>query len=479
MTTTSELDRLVASWLDAAGPTSLDVSALDAALARARRIPQRRGLLALVTGPAAWPRRGLTLRVLPPVLRVSGLAVVGFAALVASAVAGSQLLQTRPALPVPSAAPIVAPSMITAPSIDPLVHGRYTAAPDLLTPRSSARAIGLTDGRVLIFGGSWEHVEVGEVFDPETGAGVSVEVPPALLSAVALRDGRVLMVGGGTEPSKPGASVVFDPVSSKLEATGVQIVPRAGAGLAMLPDGRVLMVGGVPPHADGDEQASIRQSEIFDPATNTWSATGALHSDRISLGGTPGLATLPDGRVFVLTGLAPDNLPINVAHVGTAAETYDPATGQWTRVFALDAGSQVDLGDPIALADGRIAFIGSPWPASAQLGPARLGFWDSGTKTFGRTIVLPADVSSHVVLDDGRIFLVGAIDAFRTWSGIVDPQTRDVVETGPTRAYGPGTVLLQDGRVLLFGGSTDGDLVMTMGPDHRIPPDLAAMEYFR
>jgi hypothetical protein len=39
-------------------------------------------------------------------------------------------------------------------------------------------------------------------------------------------------------------------------------------------------------------------------------------------------------------------------------------------------------------------------------------------------------------------------------------------------------VLLQDGRVLLAGGSTDGDVVYTMGPDHRIPPGVKTMEYF-
>jgi hypothetical protein len=274
------------------------------------------------------------------------------------------------------------------------------------------------------------------------------------------------MVGERLDPRRPGPSVVFDPIALSTEPTGPQAIPRAGAHLVSLQDGRVLMFGGTPPHADGDEVGSIKQAEVFDPTTNTWKLTGALHTDRISADTT----TLPDGRILVRTGYVPADLPVNVAGGGVAAETDDPSTGRWTRVFALDAVSpHVDLGAPISLGDGRVAFASG----------SRLQVWDSGSNTFGNDIQLPGDVAHQVALADGRIYLVGAVDKFTTWSGTFEPRTGELRIAGSTRAWGPAPVLLDDGRVLLVGGTTDGDAVLGMSPDHRIPQPVATMEYFR
>jgi hypothetical protein len=492
MTATNDFDRLVASWLETSGPASMGDDLVASALATARRVPQRGGLRTFAMGPADWPRRRATLWALPPMIRFVGLVALVVVVLVASAVVGGRLLDATPVLPAPSGLPAVAPSAqasaaaspipsgaLPSASTDPLAHGRFAPAPDLAVARAGAIVVWIhRDGRVLVVGGDASGASTGELFNPETTTSFRVDLPAAITSAVDLPDGRVLMVGDSEiDPTRPGASALFDPVTMTVERTAPQRIPRAGAQLARLPDGRVLMVGGTPPHADGDEVGAVQEAEVFDPSTDTWSSTGSLHTNRIS----GHLATLSDGRVLVLTGSVPNGLPINVAGGGVAAETYDPATGRWTRVFALDPGTpHVELGPAIGLPDGRVAFAAPRLPAEGNNGPAssRLEIWDSRTNAFTEPVELPGDVTSQVAMHDGRIFLVGVVDAHTTWSGIFDPTSDDLIATGPTRAWGPSSVLLGDGRVLVVGGRTDGDFHVADGPDHRIPPAVSTMESF-
>ena len=91
-------------------------------------------------------------------------------------------------------------------------------------------------------------------------------------------------------------------------------VARGAHTLTLLPGGRVLVAGGC-----GENDCTIRATELYDPATNTWSPAGLLALGR----GLHQAARLPDGRVMVVGGT--DG---NVQFRST--EIYDPATGQWT-----------------------------------------------------------------------------------------------------------------------------------------------------
>jgi hypothetical protein len=109
----------------------------------------------------------------------------------------------------------------------------------------------------------------------------------------------------------------------------------------LLTNGDVLVPGGTmyyeEPHVPGtpfgvSELQGVRQTRIFDPATNSWSATGAMHYGRWY----PSLVTLPDGRVFVASGVTKLLKPVYPSRPlasGTnveQTETYDPRTGRWT-----------------------------------------------------------------------------------------------------------------------------------------------------
>jgi hypothetical protein len=85
--------------------------------------------------------------------------------------------------------------------------------------------------------------------------------------------------------------------------------------------------------------------ELFDPATGTWAATGALTTGRED----PTATLLPNGKVLVAGGYNPSGYL-------SSAELYDPATGKWTATGTLTTGRE----DPTAtlLPNGKVLVVG-------------------------------------------------------------------------------------------------------------------------
>ena len=78
--------------------------------------------------------------------------------------------------------------------------------------------------------------------------------------------------------------------------------PSAGHSLTLLPDGKVLVAGGS--HPVRIDSSIYTTTEIFDPATNSWSPGPELSEPRTNHSAT----LLPDGRVLLIGGVAPGSL---------------------------------------------------------------------------------------------------------------------------------------------------------------------------
>jgi hypothetical protein len=109
----------------------------------------------------------------------------------------------------------------------------------------------------------------------------------------------------------------------------------------LLANGDVLVPGGTmyyeEPHVPDtqfgvSELQGLRSTRIYHAATNTWTQTGSMSYGRWY----PSLVTLPDGKVFVASGvtkLLKPAYPTDPLASGTnveQTETYDPTTGRWT-----------------------------------------------------------------------------------------------------------------------------------------------------
>jgi hypothetical protein len=281
---------------------------------------------------------------------------------------------------------------------DPTGNG-WAAAPSPIHVRDGAVVAPLADGRVLLAGGSYDDKDrkTTELFDPATRrwtAGPSMRRPRTRFQAVTLRDGRVLVVGG--EGGKPSSAEVFDPGRQRWTVTGPPPLAAFGSSpLIVLRDGRVLAAGGA---AEMSGQPSP-SAEIFDPATNEWSAA----ADMIRPRADPGAILLLDGRVLVVGGERTFG-----GREMASAELFDPTTGRWS---ATPAPMVARMARAIALlADGRVLVAGGGNPAAGTMGAIETteifdpvsGQWSSGaplrTARFG---------ASAVALDDGSVLLVG------------------------------------------------------------------------
>lgn len=165
--------------------------------------------------------------------------------------------------------------------------------------------------------------------------------------------GKVLVAGGlgpagglGTatcerrppSPSCPADTVLasaelYDPATGLWSPTADLSVGRLGqtaTELGVAPCGancgKVLVAGG----AHGYPYVPVESSEIYDPATGTWSpTTSTLHAARVGHTATE----LPDGTVMVAGGAMPfdDTRLPSLA----SAEIFDPITGRWGRTLAF------------------------------------------------------------------------------------------------------------------------------------------------
>src|ERR671934_257736 len=94
--------------------------------------------------------------------------------------------------------------------------------------------------------------------------------------ASLLADGRVLIAGGGDGNAnffKTGE--LFDPATQSFTATGNLSEARADATATLLPNGKVLIAGG-----QNSGAKSLSSAELYDPSTGTFIPTGNMHLAR-------------------------------------------------------------------------------------------------------------------------------------------------------------------------------------------------------
>lgn len=202
----------------------------------------------------------------------------------------------------------------------------FTVVGSMTTARGYHTATRLADGRVLIAGGNpgaWSYagqmLHTAEIFDPKTGTfrptGDMVQ-NRSWQTATPLADGRVLITGGTSGTSDLGSAEIYDPTTGTFSDAGFMSDARMYHTATLLADGRVLVVGG---GSDYTNLLFLSSAELFDPRTDTFSATGAMAVTRTYHAAT----VLTDGRVLVTGGYGAQ-APL------ASAEIYDPTRGTFT-----------------------------------------------------------------------------------------------------------------------------------------------------
>jgi hypothetical protein len=261
-------------------------------------------------------------------------------------------------------------------------------------------------------------------------------------TATLLDDGRVLVAGGDAS----GTAELFDPATETWTGTGALMTPRMGHSATLLPTGKVLVAGG---------NFGTRSAEIWDPQTGTWSQAESMSSSR----GSQTATRLTTGEVLVVGG--------DGSYFGgkSTAELFDSSTDHWR-----DAGTLSDLRQEhcaALLSDGRVLVAGGQYigphpnyikPQTAEVYDAAMNAW-----TLTGSMVHPHAGATLTLLPNGRALVVGCnSDGFGTDADLPESRSTEIYDpaTGTWKAdtdlvtgrSAHTTTVLPSGKVLVAGG---------------------------
>lgn len=340
------------------------------------------------------------------------------------------------------------PGRSSGPSLATLTSGSPLTSADtgwkqtgrLASERLLHTATRLQDGRVLVVGG---YNRTAEVYDPATATwSPTGDAPGSFRGATAtlLVSGKVLVAGAASGVS----AALYDPATGTFAATGSLAKPRYHHTATRLPDGRVLVTGGA--DQEGSSGAVLASAEIYDPATNAWTAASAMSTGRRRHTAT----LLSSGKVLVAGGET-------AAGRLASAELYDPATGAWAIVSAM--GTARASHTATLLHSGKVLLVGG---GADGVAATRAELYDPATASFSAapTMAQPRRRHSATLLANGRVLVAGGYDNTTGIQGgaeLYDP-VRGVWEIMPSLVvsrYHHTATLLANGRVLVTGGFTD------------------------
>ncbi len=280
--------------------------------------------------------------------------------------------------------------------------------------RVTATAVALKNGKVLVVGGENAFnaagaLDTAEIYDPATNAWAAV--PGVMQSArahnpvaIVLTSGKVLIAGGSDTTGHPVSTAdLYDPATNAFVTVGRPPdmgTARQGAAAALLTSGKVLVAGGT----GGTGSTMLSSAEVYDPVANTWTAVSNTMTD--PRGDGPGAATLRDGRVLVMGGTT-TRTPFAVSSV--TADLYNPATNAFSA-----AGSMRESRTSFAyapLADGRVLVAGGLVASvdGSKTMTTDAEVYDPGSNTWVTAGALPVAVgaAATAVLPSGQVLVMG------------------------------------------------------------------------
>lgn len=267
-------------------------------------------------------------------------------------------------------------------------------------------------------------------------------------TSTLLPSGKVLLLAADTKAQ------LYDPASNAWTATGsANAAKQWGYTATLLPSGKLLIAGGLVATSRRPEETA--QTKIYDPATNTWVSAKPMALARDSHTAT----LLPSGQVLV-TGSPGDPLADGLLNGTDRAELYEPATDTWSPAGTMKSRhrepSATLLPSGTVLVVGKsdvMAIDGDAEVVSAELYNPQTNTWSpvSGPKA------APRSGHTATLLPSGKVLVAGGQinHAFATASAeLYDPATDSWTSAGlmALGRYEHTATLLPNGKVLVVGG---------------------------
>jgi hypothetical protein len=326
--------------------------------------------------------------------------------------------------------------------------GRWENGPGLLSPRLWHAAVALPPDDVLVIGGvaaATADKPFGALLSSVELLGENASVQKAPLrtarirhSATRLTDGRVLVAGGTNDASEPLASVeIYDPRADRWNAGAPLATARTRHAATLLADGRVLVSGG----RDAQGRA-LKSAEIYDPTRDTWSRGPDLLEARWDHEGV----RLADGTVLVAGGWTLEERPPSCLETWSPMDRAFRPAGQLPRTLR---DSRV-----VPLPDGTVLLFGQDPYDGAFVLAWRRDFTDDAPPPVMDDTAFAALPDGRFVVAGGT-----RRQAPSPLVNIFDPRTGSwsTLPPLPRARTDARAIALPDGRIVVLGGDVAGD----------------------
>ncbi|MFF3122419.1 galactose oxidase-like domain-containing protein [Streptomyces sp. NPDC057908] len=251
----------------------------------------------------------------------------------------------------------------------------------------------------------------------------------------------------------------FDPVAEKYITVDPMNEARWYPTLTTLRDGRVLALSGL----DEIGQIVPGKDEIYDPKTRKWQYTGIVRRFPTY----PAVFLLNDGKLFY----SGSNAGYGPADVGREPGIWDLATNSFRKIPGLSDADEMETSATVRLPpaqDEKFMVIGGGGVGESDRSSARSRLVDlkDPVPRFrdGASLEEGTRYPSASLLPDDSLLVTGGSNDYRGRGGsnvlqarLYDPRTdtyKRVADPAVGRNYHSGSVLLPDGRVMVFGSDS-------------------------
>lgn len=369
-------------------------------------------------------------------------------------------------------------------------YGRFEKISDMNVTRSSLgnpKLFLLKNGRVLIFGGDTYNVPYGkhgtryeinknvsaEIFDPKTN---TFTLKKGLnhglnnFSATLLNNGKVLITGGyvdsyegsgfGSRGPVHNTSELYNPETDSVTKGPDMTSPRDNHTAVLLKDGRVLIFGGLT--GKRGKEANNNTAEIYDPVENKFTLLKSFPN--FNYVGHTNTQVLNDGKVYIL-GIC------GVINRGEQYqfEVFDPQTNEFKIICSDLIRSKEDcfynLDKTIALENDKIVLFGSNAKHGHNFNQVDIyDYKTSKITNIGSMNIKDRSSFGTTLLKDGNLLITGGNTGYTTT--LKETNSVEILNTKIFKFYplpkmktnygSSVAILLNDGRVLITGGSKIG-----------------------
>ena len=352
------------------------------------------------------------------------------------------------------------------------------------TARLGHTATLLSDGSILVAGGNSGATPSAELFTPRSSSFVptfgAMVYARSGHCATVLPNGWVLIVGGGDGQGRFFKTAeLFNPVTQSFSATGDLSHERTGATATLLPSGKVLIAGG-----QDSSGALLSSAELYDLSTGMFTMTGNMQFRRAQHTAT----LLPDGKVLLVGSVTES----------ASAELFDPVSGIFSPTGSLiqprvhHTATLLPSGNVLVAGGTRIMPPGGGGAPSAPISVHTTEIYDSVRGIFqnGKQLRTARDSHSATLLANGTVLIVGGYlhdfdgDAQSEWYTISSAEVFDPANSASSVAASLETdraqhiaTPLNDGEVLITGG-VSGHLAQCCHP-HPYAVSLASVELYK